>query len=68
MKTLDAIPPISAEEATPLVKVLVAMIENLQEKNKCLETNLQELRDVIAVLKGEKAKPNSTLSHSRYAQ
>ena len=57
MKNLDAIPPISAEEATPLVKMLVAMIESLQEKIQCLECNLQQMRDEIAVLKGEKAKP-----------
>lgn len=57
MKNLDAIPPISAEEATPLVKTLVAMIESLQEKNQCLESNIQQMRDEIAVLKGEKAKP-----------
>ena len=58
MKKLDEIPPISAEEATPLVKTLVAMIESLQEKIQCLEDNLQQMRDEIAVLKGEKAKPN----------
>ena len=57
MKNLDALPPISAEEATPLVKALVAMIESLQEKVQYLESNIQQMRDEIAVLKGEKAKP-----------
>jgi hypothetical protein len=57
MKNLDAIPLLSAEEATPLVKTLVAMIESLQEKIQCLESNLQQMRDEIAILKGEKAKP-----------
>ena len=34
MKTLDAIPLISAEETTPLVKTLVAMIESLGDLSK----------------------------------
>jgi hypothetical protein len=57
MKNRDEIPPISAEEATPLVKALVAMIDSLQEENQRLKSNLQQMRDEIAVLKGEKAKP-----------
>jgi hypothetical protein len=57
MKALYAIPSITAEEATPLVKLLVAIIDSLKEKVQGLEINIQELRDEIAVLKGEKAKP-----------
>jgi len=51
------IPPISAEEETPLVKALVAMIYRLQEANQRQSEELQQMRDEIAVLKGEKAKP-----------
>lgn len=52
-----ALPPISAEEATPLVKALVAMIEALVEENQRQAEVMQRMRDEIAVLKGEKAKP-----------
>ena len=52
-----AIPLISAEEATPLVKALVAMIEGLAEENQRQAEAMQQMRDEIAVLKGEKAKP-----------
>ena len=57
MKKIDEIPFISVEEATPLVKTLVGIIDLLREENQCLASNLQELRDEIAILKGEKAKP-----------
>jgi len=57
MKKLDELPHIYAEEATPLVKKLVTIIESLQERIQCLESNLQEMRDEIAILKGEKPKP-----------
>jgi len=51
------IPPITAEEATPLVKALMAMIERLIEENQRQAETIQQMRDEIAVLKGEKAKP-----------
>lgn len=57
MNKLDEIPPIADTEATPLVKSLLAIIHRLLEKNQNLTTNLQLLRDEIAILKGEKAKP-----------
>lgn len=57
MKKHHEIPPISAEEATPLVKALVSIIERLQEANQRQASDLQKMRDEIAVLKGEKAKP-----------
>lgn len=52
-----SLPPICAEEATPLVQTLVAMIEALVEENQRQAEELQRMRDEIAVLKGEKAKP-----------
>lgn len=51
------IPPISAEESTPLVRALVAMIGELVEEVQRQGEVIQEMRDEIAVLKGEKAKP-----------
>ena len=51
------IPPISPGEATPLVKALVGVIEKLLEENQQQAEKLQHLRDEIATLKGEKAKP-----------
>lgn len=52
-----AIPSISAEETTPLVKRLVAMTDGLLEMNQRLSNEVQQMRDEIAVLKGQKAKP-----------
>lgn len=51
------IPPISAEEATPLVKTLMAIIEEIWEEHQHQAETIQQMRDEIAVLKGEKAKP-----------
>ena len=56
MKRL-VVPPISVEEATPLVKTRVAMIEEMWEEHQRQAETLQQMRDEIAVLKGEKAKP-----------
>lgn len=57
MKTLFKIPVIAAEEETPLVKALVAMIDRLLEANQRQANDIQQMRDEIAVLKGEKARP-----------
>ena len=57
MKTSCKIPPIAAEEETPLVKSLVAMIDRLLEANQRQSGELQQMRDEIAVLKGEKGRP-----------
>lgn len=56
MKKL-VVPPISAEEMTPLVKALLAIVEELWERNQRQAETIQQMRDEIAVLKGEKAKP-----------
>ena len=56
MKRLVAL-PISVEEATPLVKTRVAMIEEMWEEHQRQAETLPQMRDEIAVLKGEKAKP-----------
>jgi hypothetical protein len=51
------VPPISPEEETPLVKRLVEIIEGLMEANQQQAEAIQRMRDEIAVLKGEKARP-----------
>lgn len=51
------LPRISAEEATPLVMKLVALLASSLEQIECLKDELQQMRDEIAVLKGQKAKP-----------
>ena len=50
MKTTPKIPEIREEERTPLVTALVEIIRIQQEQ-------IQELRDEIARLKGQKPKP-----------
>lgn len=51
------LPVIMASEETPLVKKLVGIIEQLQEHSQQQSETLQQLRDEIARLKGEKGKP-----------
>lgn len=51
------LPVIMASEETPLVKKLVGIIEQLQEYSRYQTETLQELRDEVARLKGEKGKP-----------
>jgi len=51
------LPLISEAERTPLTDQLVAQLEQLAQENLRLTEMIQHLRDEIAVLKGEKAKP-----------
>jgi len=51
------LPAISDAEATPLVRALVAMIERQAEEIRGQKETIQQLRDEIAVLKGEKGQP-----------
>jgi hypothetical protein len=50
-------PLISAADRTPLVEPLLAQLEQLAQEHLRLTEIIQHLRDEIAVLKGEKAKP-----------
>jgi len=52
------LPEASAAERTPLVEQLLGLIADLLERNQQQAETLQQLRDEMAVLKGEKAKPN----------
>jgi Transposase IS66 family len=51
------LPPIPDEQRTPLVVQLLAIIDLLVQRVTQLEETVQQLRDEIAVLKGQKAKP-----------
>ena len=52
------LPPIADAERTPLVRSLLASIDLLQQRVQTLEETVQQLRDEIAILKGQKPKPN----------
>src|SRR5271163_4972687 len=51
------LPEIRGEERTPLVEALLAIIRELLDRNLQLEETVQQLRDEIAVLKGQKPRP-----------
>jgi len=53
----DALPTIAGSQRTPLVAQLLEQIEQLLEENRRQAEQIQQLRDEIAVLKGQKAKP-----------
>ena len=50
-------PPDTTQEQTPLVKKLLAQIDVLLEALQRANIEVQQMRDEIAVLKGQKAKP-----------
>jgi hypothetical protein len=51
------LPPIPAAERTPLVESLLAIICQQQDRIQQLEETVQQLRDEIALLKGQKPRP-----------
>ena len=52
------LPDIPADERTPLVETLLAIIRVLQDRVQQLEETVQQLRDEIAILKGQKPRPD----------
>lgn len=50
-------PPIQATERTPLVESLLAIIDAQVQRIQQLEEVVQQLRDEIAILKGQKPRP-----------
>lgn len=52
------VPTIPAEERTPLVESLLAIIRVQQDRIQHLEATVQQLRDEIALLKGQKPRPD----------
>jgi hypothetical protein len=57
MSDHDRLPSVAESQRTPLVEQLLEQIEHLLEENRRQAEQLQQLRDEIAVLKGQKAKP-----------
>ena len=51
------LPPIPDAERTPLVEALLAIIDAQQQRCQQLEETVQKLRDEIAILKGQKPRP-----------
>src|SRR5438128_10802001 len=51
------LPEIRPEERTPLVEALLAIIQELLDRNQQLEETVLQLRDEIAILKGQKPRP-----------
>jgi hypothetical protein len=51
------LPEIGPEERTPLVETLLGVIRQLLDRVQQLEETNQQLRDEIAILKGQKPKP-----------
>src|SRR5260370_2237702 len=51
------LPDIPAEQRTPLVEALLAVIRAQQDRIRDLEESVQRLRDEIAILKGQKPRP-----------
>jgi Transposase IS66 family len=54
---LPPLPEIPAEQRTPLVEALLAVIYAQQDRIAKLEETVQVLRDEIAILKGQKPRP-----------
>lgn len=52
------LPDIRAEERTPLVESLLTLIRVQQDRIQQLEETVQHLRDEIAILKGQKPRPD----------
>lgn len=57
------LPRISDAERTPLVETLLGLIDLLYQRVHTLEDTVQQLRDEIAVLKGQSPRPKITPSH-----
>jgi hypothetical protein len=57
MSDHDRLPSVAASQRTPLLEQLLEQIEHLLEENRRQAEQIQQLRDEIAVLKGQKAKP-----------
>jgi transposase IS66 family protein len=51
------LPEIRPEERTPLVESLLAIVQKLLDRNQQLEETVLQLRDEIAILKGQKPRP-----------
>jgi Transposase IS66 family len=52
------LPEIPSEERTPLVEALLGIVRVQQDRIQQLEATVQQLRDEIALLKGQKPRPD----------
>ena len=61
------LPDIPEHELTPVVKVLLGIIENLVVKNQKQEEEIEQLKDEVAILKAYIPHPSDTniLNYSR---
>ena len=57
MSDLKQLPSIADAQRSPLVERLLAPLEHLLEENRRQAEIIHQMRDQIAVLKGQKAKP-----------
>ena len=57
MKKLPPFPDVPADEQTPCVVTLLGLIEKLRETIQQQDEEIGRLKDEIAILKGEKARP-----------
>jgi len=57
MSDFKQLPTIADAERSVLVEQLLGQIEYLLEENRRQAESIQQMRDEIAVLKGQKAKP-----------
>ena len=57
MPDLKQLPHIAEAQRSPLVEQLLVQLEHLLEENRRQAEIIQQMRDEIAVLKGQKAKP-----------
>ncbi len=57
MPDLKQLPTIAKAQRSPLVEQLLVQLEYLLEENRTQAEIIQQMRDEIAVLKGQKAKP-----------
>jgi hypothetical protein len=57
MSDRHPLPNVAESQRTPLVEQLLEQIESLLEANRRQAEQIQQLRDEIAVLKGQKARP-----------
>ena len=57
MLDLKQLPNIAEAQRSPLVEQLLVQLEHLLEENRRQAEIIQQMRDEIAVLKGQKAKP-----------
>jgi Transposase IS66 family len=54
---IPPLPDIPVEQRTPLIEALLAVIRAQQDRIRELEESVQTLRDEIAILKGQKPRP-----------